>query len=433
MRIVDLIQKKRDGFAFTEEEIRFIIQGYVAGTIQDYHMSALAMAIYFRGMTAEETAALTMAMAESGEQVVLSIPGRKFIDKHSSGGVGDKTTLIVAPMVAACGVPVAKMSGRGLGHTGGTIDKLSAIPGFQVELSQEAFLDQVKQIGISVIAQTGNLVPADKKLYALRDVTATVDSIPLIASSIMSKKIASGAQGIVLDVKYGTGAFMTNQKEAEKLAQTMVAIGRNLGRETVAVLSNMDEPLGRAIGNSLEVLEVIDALQGQGPPDLMEVCLELGSWMLILGEKAKTIGEAGTMLNHVLEQGKAWEKFLEFIAAQGGDIVKVRSKELALSPYKTEYKAKKDGYIQHIDALQIGICAMLLGAGRESKESKIDYGAGVYLHKKSGEYVRQGQTILDLYTSDPAKIDAALMRAEEAIVIDSYPVGTKSYIARVIQ
>lgn len=433
MRIVDLIQKKRDGFAFTEEEIRFIIQGYVAGTIQDYHMAALAMAIYFRGMTAEETAALTMAMAESGEQVVLSIPGRKFIDKHSSGGVGDKTTLIVAPMVAACGVPVAKMSGRGLGHTGGTIDKLSAIPGFQVELSQEAFLDQVKQIGISVIAQTGNLVPADKKLYALRDVTATVDSIPLIASSIMSKKIASGAQGIVLDVKYGTGAFMTNQKEAEKLAQTMVAIGRNLGRETVAVLSNMDEPLGRAIGNSLEVLEVIDALQGQGPPDLMEVCLELGSWMLILGEKAKTIGEAGTMLNHVLEQGKAWERFLEFIAAQGGDIVKVRSKELALSPYKTEYKAKKDGYIQHIDALQIGICAMLLGAGRESKESKIDYGAGVYLHKKSGEYVRQGQTILDLYTSDPAKIDAALMRAEEAIVIDSYPVGTKSYIARVIQ
>lgn len=433
MRIVDLIQKKRDGSAFTEAEIRFIIQGYVAGSIQDYHMAALAMAIYFRGMTAEETAALTMAMAESGEQVVLSIPGRKFIDKHSSGGVGDKTTLIVAPMVAACGVPVAKMSGRGLGHTGGTIDKLSAIPGFQVELSQEAFLEQVKQIGISVIAQTGNLVPADKKLYALRDVTATVDSIPLIASSIMSKKIASGAQGIVLDVKYGTGAFMATQKEAEELAATMVAIGRNLGRETVAVLSNMDEPLGLAIGNSLEVLEVIDALQGQGPPDLMEVCLELGSWMLVLGEKAKTMDEAGTMLNDVLKQGKAWEKFLEFVAAQGGDIVKVRSRELELAPYKTEYKAKKDGYIQHIDALKIGVCAMMLGAGRESKESRIDYGAGVYLHKKSGEYVRQGQTILDLYTSDPAGIDSALIRAEEAILIDDHPVGPRSYIASVIQ
>lgn len=433
MRIVDLIQKKRDGLALTEEEIRYIVQGYVADSIKDYQMAALAMAIYFRGMTAEETAALTIAMAESGEQVVLSLPGKKFIDKHSSGGVGDKTTLIVAPLVAACGVPVAKMSGRGLGHTGGTIDKLSAIPGFRTELSQEAFLSQVKQIGISVMAQSGNLVPADKKLYALRDVTATVDSIPLIASSIMSKKIAAGAQGIVLDVKYGTGAFMATEKEAEDLARTMVDIGRNLGRETVAILSNMDEPLGRAIGNSLEVLEAIDALQGQGPPDLMEVCLELGSWMLVLGAQAQTRDEAGEMLNHVLEQGKAWDKFLEFVAAQGGDTVKVRKRELPLAPYKSEYKASKDGYIQHINALKAGISAMMLGAGRENKESLIDYGAGVYLLKKSGEYVRRGEPILELYTSDRDRLASVLPLLDEAVVIDDSPGEPQPDIAKVIQ
>jgi pyrimidine-nucleoside phosphorylase len=430
--MVQLIQKKRDGHALSQEEIQLIIRGYVQGEIPDYQMSALAMAIYYQGMTPAETAALTLSMAESGDQVVLSVPGKVFVDKHSSGGVGDKTTLIVGPMVAACGVPVAKMSGRGLGHTGGTIDKLSAIPGFQVELRQERFLEQVNQIGISVIAQSGNLVPADKKLYALRDVTATVESIPLIASSIMSKKIASGAQGIVLDVKYGSGAFMPTLDQAEELAAAMVAIGRELGRRTAAVLSNMNEPLGKAIGNSIEILEVIEALQGNGPDDLMEVCMELGSWMLILGEKASTREEAGRMLSAVLANGEAWEKFLEFVRAQGGDTEAIKRKDLVVAPEKAGLTAGRDGFIQQLNALALGVGAMSLGAGRETKDSKIDLGAGILLLKKSGDFVRQGEPILELYSSHPKKIEQVLWQLEEAVTIGDRPVERVPLVSKVM-
>ncbi|NLI93573.1 MAG: pyrimidine-nucleoside phosphorylase [Peptococcaceae bacterium] len=432
MRMVELIQKKRDGQALSPEEIRFIIRGYVEESIPDYQMSALTMAIFYKGMTPEETAELTMAMAQSGDQVELSFPGKTFVDKHSSGGVGDKTTLIIGPMVAACGVPVAKMSGRGLGHTGGTIDKLSAIPGFKVEMEQAAFLEQVNRIGISVISQTGNLVPADKKLYALRDVTATVDSIPLIASSIMSKKIASGAKGIVLDVKFGSGAFMGSLEEAEILAKTMVNIGHSLGRETVAVLSNMDEPLGRAVGNSIEVLEAVDALQGKGPKDLMEVSFELASWMLVLGKKAKTRDEARKILEEAVEQGRAMEKFLEFVAAQGGDTEAVSRKKLQIAPYKAEIQAEKDGYIHRIDARTIGVCAMNLGAGRETKESAIDLGAGIYLQKKSGDYVRKGETVLELYTSDLKKAGLVAESLKDVVFLKDAPLLNKPIVAKVL-
>ncbi|HHV64798.1 MAG TPA: pyrimidine-nucleoside phosphorylase [Peptococcaceae bacterium] len=432
MRMVDLIAKKRDGLPLTKDELRYIVQGYVRGDIPDYQMAALAMAIYYQGMSAEETAQLTLAMVESGEQVDLSDIGQFTVDKHSSGGVGDKTTLIVGPLVAACGLPVAKMSGRGLGHTGGTIDKLSAIPGFRVELSQEDFLRQVKQVGIAVIAQSANLVPADKKLYALRDVTATVDSIPLIASSIMSKKIASGAKGIVLDVKYGSGAFMTSVAKAEELAKTMVAIGQNLNRKTVAVLSNMDQPLGNAVGNSLEVLEAIDTLQGNGPPDLQEVCLELAGWMLLLGQKANSLQEAKNLLTSTLTNGQAWEKFLEFVAAQGGEKQVLIEKDLTLAPIRVEFKASRAGYVHRINARQVGISAMLLGAGRETKESPIDYGAGIYLHVKCGDYVQANQPLATLYTSKEEQIEPSLQLLAEAFVIENHPISSPPLISRVV-
>lgn len=433
MRMVELIEKKRDGLSLSAEEIRFIIQGYVQGEIPDYQLAALAMAIYYTGMTNEETSQLTLAMAESGEQVDLSPLGEFTVDKHSSGGVGDKTTLIVAPLVAACGLPVAKMSGRGLGHTGGTIDKLSAIPGFRVELEQAAFLNQVKRIGIAVIAQTGNLVPADKKLYALRDVTATVNSIPLIASSIMSKKIASGANGIVLDVKFGSGAFMPSGEKAEELADIMVAIGQKLGRETVAVLSNMNQPLGKAIGNSIEVLEAIDTLQGNGPADLTEVCLELAGWMLLIGKKAQSIESAKLLASEALKTGKAWKKFLEFVQAQGGDRGAVSKKELLLAPIKVEFKAGQNGYIEQIDARKIGVSAMILGAGRETKDSIIDYGAGITLLQKCGDAVKSNEPLAYLYTSDSQKAQAALKVIAEAIKIGDKPAPSTPLIYKVIK
>ena len=421
MNMVSLIEKKRDGQLLTREEINFLVKGYVDESIPDYQIAAWAMAVYFQGMTAQETADLTLAMTNSGTMLNLSSPGKIFVDKHSSGGVGDKTTLIIAPMVAACGVPVAKMSGRGLGHTGGTIDKLSAIPGFKVEMDEKEFLAQIERIGISVIAQTGNMVPADKKLYALRDVTATVDSISLIASSIMSKKIAAGAQAIVLDVKYGSGAFMSSIEEAKKLAQTMVDIGKNLKRETVAILSRMDEPLGRAVGNSLEVLECIKVLQGNGPQDLLEVCLELASWMLVLGKKADNTEEARAMLNESLINGSAWEKFLEFIVAQGGDRDSLIKPDLYLSPIQTVYKAPRSGIVQNIDARKIGIAAMMLGAGRVTTESDIDYGAGIYLLKKTGDYVQADEPILQLYTSSEDKTKKAL-----DIITDCLTIGDQT-------
>ena len=419
MRMVDLIEKKREGLALTKEEIRFIIQGFVLEKIPDYQMSAWAMAVFFRGMNSEETAELTKAMAESGEQLDLSgIPGR-VVDKHSTGGVGDKTTLLVGPMVAACGVPIAKMSGRGLGHTGGTIDKLSSIPGFKVELSREDFMAQVKRVGLSIVAQSGNLVPADKKLYALRDVTATVNSIPLIASSVMSKKIAAGAQGIVLDVKYGSGAFMSTLESARELACEMVNIGKSQGRETVAVISDMNQPLGRTVGNSLEVLEVIDALQGKGPEDLLAVSLELGAWMLVVGNKVSGVEEGKELLQRSLESGAAWDKFLELISAQGGDTQAITNRSLDLGIWQIPVLAKETGYVQNLDVQQIGILAMVLGAGRETKQSTIDLGAGLLFAKKPGEWAEAGEPILQLYSGSKAKMAEGLLLANNIIQVGS--------------
>jgi len=433
MRMVDLIEKKRDGQPLSKTEINFIIHGYVQGDIPDYQMSAWAMAVYFRGMSLEETAELTLAMAQSGDQLDLSTLGGRFVDKHSTGGVGDKTTLLLGPMVAACGVPVAKMSGRGLGHTGGTIDKLSSVPGFRVELSQEAFLAQVKNIGLSVIAQTGNLVPADKLLYALRDVTATVSSIPLIASSVMSKKIAAGAQGIVLDVKYGSGAFMKTLEEARRLAKTMVDIGNELGRQTIAVLSNMNQPLGRAVGNSLEILEVADALQGKGPEDLMEVSLELGAWMLVAGDAVPNVEAGKVRLRQSLESGAAWNKFLAFLTEQGGDAQAVIDRRLKVAPWNLPILAHETGYVQSFDAHKIGILAMELGAGRVTKDSPIDLGAGVVLIRKAGEWVEAGEPILQLYGSNKEMLAEGLKLAQTLITVGSEAPELPPLIEEVIQ
>ncbi|SHI17003.1 pyrimidine-nucleoside phosphorylase [Desulfosporosinus lacus] len=433
MRMTDLIVKKRDGESLSKKEIRFIIKGYVQGDIPDYQMSAWAMAVYFRGMSLEETAELTLAMANSGDQLDLSTIGGRFVDKHSTGGVGDKATLLIGPMVAACGVPVAKMSGRGLGHTGGTIDKLSSIPGFRVELTQEEFLTQVKKIGLSVIAQTGNLVPADKKLYALRDVTGTVSSIPLIASSVMSKKIAAGAQGIVLDVKYGSGAFMKTVEDARILARTMVDIGKALGRQTIAVLSNMNQPLGRAVGNSLEVLEVADALQGKGPDDLMKVCLELGAWMLVAGDSVPNVGAGKKCLLHSIESGAAWNKFLAFITEQGGDAQAVIDRSLKVTPWNLPILAHQSGYVQPFDAQKVGILAMTLGAGRTTKDSPIDLGTGVLLVKKAGEWVEAGEPLLQLYGSDKEKLAEGLLLAKDLVSVGNEAPELPSLIEEVIQ
>jgi len=433
MRMVDLIEKKRDGEHLTRKEIRFIIQGYVQGDIPDYQMSAWAMAVYFRGMTLEETAELTLTMAKSGDQLDLSTLGGRFVDKHSTGGVGDKTTLLLGPMVAACGVPVAKMSGRGLGHTGGTIDKLSSIPGFRVELTEKEFLAQVKKIGLSVIAQTGNLVPADKKLYALRDVTGTISSIPLIASSVMSKKIAAGAQGIVLDVKYGSGAFMKTVEDAQKLARTMVDIGKALGRQTIAILSNMNQPLGRAVGNSLEVLEVADALQGNGPDDLMKVCLELGAWMLVAGDSVPNVGAGKKCLRHSIESGTAWNRFLAFLTEQGGDAQAVADRRLKVSPWNLPILAYESGYVQPFDAQKIGILAMTLGAGRITKDSPIDLGTGVLLVKKAGEWVEAGEPLLQLYGSNKEKLAEGLLLAKDLVSVGNEAPELPSLIEEVIQ
>jgi len=433
MRMVDLIEKKREGEILSKGEIGFIIESYVQGIIPEYQMSAWAMAVYFRGMSLEETADLTMAMAQSGDQLDLSSLGGRFVDKHSTGGVGDKTTLLLGPMVAACGVPVAKMSGRGLGHTGGTIDKLSAVPGFRVELTREEFLAQVKKIGLSVIAQSGNLVPADKKLYALRDVTATVSSVPLIASSVMSKKIAAGAQGIILDVKYGSGAFMKTLDEARVLAKTMVGIGNQLGRQTIAVLSNMNQPLGRAVGNSLEILEVADALQGKGPEDLMEVSLELGAWMLVAGQVVTNVEAGKEKLRASLTNGAAWNKFLSFLMEQGGDAQTVADRHLMVAAWNLPILAQESGYVQAFDAHKIGILAMTLGAGRVTKESPIDLGTGVMLVKKAGEWAEAGEPILQLYGSSQATLAEGLQFANRLVSVGSQAPDLPPLIEEVIQ
>ncbi|MGL3756245.1 pyrimidine-nucleoside phosphorylase [Bacillus velezensis] len=400
MRMVDLIVKKQNGKELTTEEIQFFVKGYTDGSIPDYQASALAMAIYFQDMTDQERADLTMAMVNSGETIDLSaIEGIK-VDKHSTGGVGDTTTLVLAPLVAALGVPVAKMSGRGLGHTGGTIDKLEAIEGFHVELSKDEFIKLVNRDKVAVIGQSGNLTPADKKLYALRDVTGTVNSIPLIASSIMSKKIAAGADAIVLDVKTGAGAFMKTDEDAVNLAKAMVRIGNNVGRQTMAVISDMSQPLGFAIGNALEVQEAIDTLRGEGPEDLNELVLTLGSQMVVLAKKAETLEEARTKLQEVMKNGKALEKFKEFLSNQGGDASVVDDpSKLPQAAYKIDVPAKEAGVVSEIVADEIGVAAMLLGAGRATKEDEIDLAVGIILRKKVGDNVEKGEPLVTLYAN----------------------------------
>ncbi|GEM05856.1 pyrimidine-nucleoside phosphorylase [Halolactibacillus miurensis] len=400
MRMVDLIAKKRDGEALTKEEIDFMIEGYTKDEIPDYQMSAMAMALYFQDMTTDERVNLTMAMVNSGDTVDLSgIEGIK-VDKHSTGGVGDTTTLILAPLVACVGVPVAKMSGRGLGHTGGTIDKLESIKGFQVELDGQTFNDLVNKNKVAVVGQSGNLTPADKKLYALRDVTATVNSIPLIASSIMSKKIASGADAIVLDVKTGSGAFMENLDDARALAKAMVGIGNGAGRQTIGVISDMNQPLGFAVGNALEVKEAIDTLNGHGPEDLTELCLTLGSHMVHLANKADSIDEARAMLVEAIESGRALDTFKVFVEGQGGDASVIDHPDLLPQAKMTkEITAKTSGYVQEIIADEVGIAAGMLGAGRMTKESEIDLAVGLVLHKKVGDYVEKGDVLVTLHTN----------------------------------
>lgn len=400
MRMVDVIAKKRDGKELTTEEINFVIEGYTKGDIPDYQVSALAMAIFFQDMTDRERADLTMAMVNSGETIDLSaIEGIK-VDKHSTGGVGDTTTLVLAPLVAALDIPVAKMSGRGLGHTGGTIDKLEAIEGFHVEITKDEFVNLVNKDKIAVIGQTGNLTPADKKLYALRDVTGTVNSIPLIASSIMSKKIAAGSDAIVLDVKTGAGAFMKTVEDAKALAHAMVRIGNNVGRKTMAVISDMSQPLGRAIGNSLEVKEAIDTLRGHGPKDLEELCLALGRQMVYLAGKADSLEDAEEQLKQVIHNGKALEKFKSFIQHQGGnpDVVDDPSK-LPQASYLIDVPAKQDGVVTEIVADEIGTAAMLLGAGRATKESEIDLAVGLMLNKKIGDAVKAGESLVTIHAN----------------------------------
>ncbi|MBO0430273.1 pyrimidine-nucleoside phosphorylase [Vagococcus fluvialis] len=400
MRMVDLIQKKRDGGVLSEEEINFIVSGYTSGDITDYQMSALLMSIYFEDMTDEEITCLTMAMSHSGDVIDLSeIDGIK-VDKHSTGGVGDTTTIVLAPLVASVGAAVAKMSGRGLGHTGGTIDKLEAIPGFQVEIPNDDFIRLVNESFVAVTGQSGDLAPADKKIYALRDVTATVDSIPLISSSIMSKKIASGADAIVLDVTTGDGAFMKSLEDAERLAHTMVRIGKLANRQTMAIISDMSQPLGNAIGNANEIVEAIDALKGEGPEDLMEMVYTLGSQMVVLAKKAETLEEARQMLEENIKNGKATEKFKEMIRNQGGDDSIVDHPEkLPQAKYVFEVPAKESGVVSKMVADQIGIAAMMLGAGRRTKEETIDYAVGLYLNKKVGDVVKEGESLVTIYAN----------------------------------
>lgn len=434
MRMYDLIIKKRNGGALTEAEIRFMVQGFTTGEIPDYQMSAMMMAIYFNGMNEEETLHLTMAMAHSGELLDLSrIHGVK-VDKHSTGGVGDKTSLALTPMVAACGIPVAKMSGRGLGHTGGTIDKLESFSGFSTSISTEQFMEQVNRIGIAIMGQTADLAPADKKLYALRDVTATVDNMSLIASSIMSKKLAAGADAIVLDVKTGSGAFMKREADAFALAKEMVAIGKNAGRNTTAVISDMDQPLGRAVGNALEVEEAIETLKGNGPKDFLELCITLGSHMLLAGGRCRTEEEAQTLIYQVIEDGSALKKLAEFVAAQGGDERAVYDTSLLpKASMKEEILSPAEGYIAKIICDEIGICSLILGGGRETKESRIDLSVGLVLCKKKGDFVHKGDVLAVMHGNDRSKMEAAKERFLNAYSFSDSPVPKESFIKGIVR
>jgi pyrimidine-nucleoside phosphorylase len=415
MRIYDIIQRKRDGAVLEDEEIRFFVGGFTNGSIPDYQMSALLMAIFIKGMDKRELTTLTKAMMESGDTVDLSVFGDMTADKHSTGGVGDKTTLIVAPLVASLGGKVAKMSGRGLGHTGGTVDKLESIPGFQTTLDREEFIRQVAEIGVAVIGQSGHLAPADKRIYALRDVTATVDSIPLIASSIMSKKLASGSKNIVLDVKIGSGAFMKAADDGKKLAETMVEIGKASGRNIAALITNMDIPLGYAVGNSLEVLEAVEVLSGGGPQDLSEVSAALASELLCLCH-GWTPEYSGEQVRQALGSGQALKKFREWITRQGGDTAFIEdSGTLGTAAVQHDFRASEDGYISHMDAELIGKAASQLGAGREKSGDAIDYTAGIMLKRKTGDYCGKGDVIAILHTSDEKLVPAAAEQFERAL------------------
>lgn len=418
MRMYDLIAKKKRGEELSTEEIQFMIKGFTKGEIPDYQMSAMTMAICFRGMSKRETVDLTLAMRDSGDVIDLSGMDGVKVDKHSTGGVGDKTSLALTPIVAALGVPVAKMSGRGLGHTGGTIDKLECFPGFTTEISEELFQKNVNEIKIAIAGQTANLAPADKKLYALRDVTATVDQLSLIASSIMSKKLASGSDAIVLDVKTGNGAFMKKLEDSENLAKAMVSIGNMAGKKTAAVITDMDQPLGRAVGNSLEVIEAIETLRGNGPEDFKEVVFALGSVMLVFAGRAKDREEAVQLMQQVISDGSALDKFAEFVKAQGGDASYVYDVDkFPKAKNITEIKATEDGYVHRILAEEIGIACMMLGGGRETKESEIDLSVGIILNKKIGDEVKAGETLAIVHSNDEKRFIAATEKIQNAYEI----------------
>jgi len=418
MRAYDIIHKKRDNKELSKEEIDFFVNKYAEGEIPDYQASAFLMAVYCNGLNKRETTDLTLSMMHSGDVIDLSAINGVKVDKHSTGGVGDKTSIMLGPLVAAAGVPVAKMSGRGLGHTGGTIDKLEAFKGFHVELSEEQFIKNVNEIGIAIIGQTGNLVPADKKLYALRDVTATVENISLISGSIMSKKLASGADAIVLDVKCGDGSFNKTPEDAEKLAETMVSIGKGLNRNTVAVISNMEQPLGQGIGNSLEVIEAIETLKGQGNKELLDLCLELGANMVVLAGKANSKDEAKAILQEKINNGEALEKLRQFVKAQGGTGEEIDDySKFPQAEYKVEITANSNGWVSSIKAENMGVASLLLGAGRETKESEIDLSAGILLNKKVGSEVSNGSTLATIYTNRKEKIDEVTELIKNSISI----------------
>ena len=425
MLMTDIIEKKRDGYTLTREEIDFFIKGYTEGSIPDYQASALCMAIYLKGMTDEEATNLAISMRDSGDKMDLSVLSGKKVDKHSTGGVGDKTSLVLAPLVASFGLKFAKMSGRGLGHTGGTLDKLESIKGFNIAVKPEDFIKQVEKVGMAIVGQTGNLTPADKKLYALRDVTATVSSIPLIASSIMSKKLAAGADIIVLDVKVGAGAFMKNLEDARHLANLMVSIGTNCGKNVTAVLNNMEEPLVYSVGNALEVIEAINTLKGNGPKDLLDLCLEIGSYQLTDANVFATRDEAKQAMLLNIKNGKALEKFMEFVSAQGGDAsYALDTNKFAQAKEIVEVKSKSSGYVSHIDALAIGHAAMLLGAGRETMADTIDPAVGIVLNKKVGDSVKEGEVLCSIYTNGK-NTSEAVSRAFDAFKIEDTKVDAK--------
>jgi pyrimidine-nucleoside phosphorylase len=432
--MIDLIIKKRNGFELDKSEIETIINGSVSGQIPDYQMSAFLMAVFFQGMTNSETAMLTEVMMNSGDIIDLSeIPGIK-VDKHSTGGVGDKTTLVLAPLVAAAGVPVPKISGRGLGHTGGTLDKMESIKGMSVNMTQSEFIDKVKEHNIAICGQNANLVPADKKLYALRDVTGTVKNFSLIASSIMSKKLACGGDAVVIDIKVGVGAYMKTVVEAEKLAKIMIEIGSRMNRKVTIVISSMEEPLGFSIGNALEIKEVIETLKGDGPEDLTEICLELGSHMLVLGEAVNNLDDARLILRDLINSGKGFEKFKEFVEAQGGDVSMIENKErLPKSEFFQNYKSKYDGYISKLNALDIGLASVKLGAGRETKTSLIDHGAGIVLKKKIGDLVKKDETLAILYSNNPTNFAKAIELMDHAYEIGEEPLSKTPLILKIMK